>query len=129
MFQDDYRDAALPISRAAYRRDVVGVPLWLHGWRALRSAAGTAARQFAWVVETLERSGREAVTVRELSALRDKELRDIGIERSQIPFIARSLAQEEDPRRVARSQHRENVFGRDDLTLISRQNPAQPCCS
>ena len=125
MFQQDHSEFALRSSEPVFRSTEGALPLWQHGRRAVGFAVSAVAKATAGVVESMRRRHREAVTVRELSALRDRELRDIGIERDEIRFIARTLAQnEEDPRRQ-RTATRQAKAG---LTLARNQGPLQPCC-
>lgn len=125
MFQQDHSEIALRSSEPVYRSTEGPLPLWLQGWRAVGTVVSAAATAIARIVEGLERRHREAVTVRELSALRDRELRDIGIERGDIRLIARAMAHDEaDPRK-------HNTAGRPwqgNVASFPRQTPLQPCC-
>ena len=122
MSQRDYSEFTVSSSHALFSATAGETPLWQRGWRALRSSAKAALAPLSAVVHTLHRWRREAVTIRELSALRDRELRDIGIERGEIPSIARSMADDHGaPRREARIAP--------ILRVVPRQGPAQPCCS
>lgn len=122
MLQRDYSEFAVSSSHPVYRATAGETPLWLQGWRALQSSARVVSGPFMVAARALHRWRREAVTIRELSALRDRDLRDIGIERSEIPAIARSMAGDlPNPRRAA---HAALV-----LKVVPRQGSAQPCCS
>lgn len=122
MLQRDYSEFAVSSSHPVYRTTAGETPLWLQGWRALRSSARIVSEPFVAVARTLHRWRRETVTIRELSALRDRDLRDIGIERSEIPAIARSMA--DDLPASRRAAHAVPI-----LKAVPRQGPAQPCCS
>lgn len=126
MFQHDFSAFDLRSSTRAHRSAGAPLPLWLQGWRALRFAAGAVVKAAGKAAQGLARRRREAATVRELSALRDRELRDIGIERFQIRAIAKSMAHnEEDPRR----QSRELQPPQRKMNLVHDRGPLQPCCS
>ena len=126
MFQQDHSEFALRSSQAVYRSEEGALPLWRNVRRAFGFAVSAVAKSIAGIVESARRRHREAVTVRELSALRDRELRDIGIERADIRFIARSMAQnDKDPRR----QRQASLHPQANMTLVSGQPPLQPCCS
>ncbi len=126
MLQHDISEVVASSSRPVYRAAAGEPPLWLHGWRALRSSSIAALAPLSGLARTLHRWRREAITVRELSALRDRELRDIGIERDDIPSIAKSLAKNNAaPRPATRPTARPAAI----LKLVPRQEPAQPCCS
>ena len=122
MLQRDYSELAVSSSHPLYRAAAGETPLWLRGWRALQSSARIVSTPFVVAARALDRWRREIVTIRELSALRDRDLRDIGIERSEIPAIARSMADDlPDPRRAAQAAP--------ILKVVPRQGSAQPCCS
>ena len=92
MLQRDYSELAVSSSHPFYRATGGETSLRQQGGRALGSWATAVLPSLTKIVRTLDRWHREAVTIRELSALRDRELRDIGIERNEIPMIARSMA-------------------------------------
>lgn len=122
MLQRDYSELAVSSSHTLYRSTAGETPLWLQGLRALQSSVRIVSGPFVVAARTLHRWHREAVTIRELSALRDRDLRDIGIERSEIPAIAKSMADDlPDPRRA--------IHATPVLKVVPRQGPAQPCCS
>lgn len=58
-------------------------------WRALVRTIGNG---FDRVAAALERRRRQRRTHRELSALSDRQLDDIGLRRAEIPFLARKAA-------------------------------------
>ena len=121
MLQRDYSELTVSSSHALYSATAGEKPFWRLGWRALRSSAQAVLALLSVAVRTLHRWRRQAVTIRELSALRDRELRDIGIERGEIPKIAKSMADGRvAPRPAARSAP--------ILQVVPRQGPAQPCC-
>ena len=122
MLQRDYSELAVSSSHPVYRATAGETPSWLQGWRALRSLARIVSEPFLVAARTLHRWRREAVTIRELSALRDRDLRDIGIERSEIPAIAGSMA--DDLPASRRAAHAVPI-----LKAVPRQGSAQPCCS
>lgn len=125
MFQQDTSEFDLRSSKPVYPSAVGPLPLWLQVCRAICVATRAAAATGARVVDGFQRRHREAVTVRELSALRDRDLRDIGIERGDIPVIARAMAHDQaDPRR------RGAALGPAENTprLVRGQGPLQPCC-
>ena len=122
MLQRDYSELTVSSPRSLYGAAAGETQLWQHGWRALRTSAKAALAPLSAAAHALHRWRREAVTIRELSALRDRELRDIGIERSEIPSIARSMADE----RMAKPPKARIA---PILKVVPRQGPAQPCCS
>ena len=122
MLQRDYSELAVSSSHPFYGATGGETPLRQQGWRVLPLWATAALASLTRIGRTLHRWHREAVTIRELSALRDRELRDIGIERGEIPAIARSMADGGvASRRAARSAP--------VLKVVPRQGPAQRCCS
>ncbi len=66
-------------------------------------------------IERLRADRRRRLTIRELSALDDHSLRDIGLQRSQIRSVAHALAAGEQPSR-----------GADDLGIRLLATPARP---
>lgn len=122
MLQRDYSELAVSSSHPFYRTTGGETPLRQQGWRALGSWATAALPSLTRIVRTLHRWRREAITIRELSALRDRELRDIGIERGEIPAIARSMADGGVASR--RAAHVAPV-----LKVVPRQGSVQPCCN
>ena len=121
MLQRDYSELAVSSSHPFYGATGRETPLRQQGWRALGFWATAAWPSLTGIVRTLHRWRREAVTIRQLSALRDRELRDIGIERNQIPAIARSMADGSvAAHRAARTAPA--------LKVVPRQGSAQPCC-
>ena len=121
MSQRDYSEFTVSSSHALYSAAAGETSLWQNGWRALRSSAKAALVPLSAAADALHRWRREAVTIRELSALRDRDLRDIGIERGDIPAIARSMV---DARVAPRPATRFTPI----LKVVPRQGPVQPCC-
>lgn len=129
MFQQDYSEFAFSSSTNGLARSAVRVPLWLQAWRLLRLVGGGFGARTGRLAEALDRLHSEAVTVRELSALSNRDLYDIGIDRSEIRSIAREMAQGKGQTRQ-RAQARQAVEPTEAslLTLVPRQKPTQPCC-
>ena len=67
------------------------------------------------VIERLRADRRRRLTIRELSTLDDHNLRDIGLQRSQIRSVAHALAAGEEPGR-----------GADDLGIRLLATPPRP---
>ncbi len=126
MFQQDTSEFELRSSEPVHRSAEGPLPLWLRACGAVCAAVNAAAAASVRIVDALQRHHREAVTVRELSALRDRELRDIGIERDEIPLIARSMAHDGvDPRRNGQAPGHPAEA---KPALVRTHGPLQPCC-
>lgn len=68
-----------------------------HGSQVIRQRAANLVSKW-W--QALRRWQRIRSTMRELGALEDRTLRDIGIDRSEIESVARTAAKDREPLRV-----------------------------
>ncbi len=90
-------------------------PLALVLSRAAFKTVAAVEDAVARLVERFRADKRRRLTIRELSALDDHTLRDIGLQRSQIRSVAHALAAGEEPGR-----------GADDLRIRLLATPARP---
>jgi len=71
--------------------------------RRIRSGARTVRAALIVLSRTYRRARRMGASIRDLNALSDHALKDIGLHRSQIPSVAAALANGRRPQRRVRS--------------------------